>query len=335
MSRLRRAFGGSLLAGLLMTAAAAWTRVPAQGQNAAPQDEEANPATAAELTWPRIIQEGDTTFTIYQPQIDKFDDGVLEARAAVQVETHAGDKTQTTYGVIWIQANTAIDKDNRLVQLDDIQIVKANFPTAGDKVNDYLEVFRNHTEGTRTVSLDRIEANLAITHADQKGNAVPIKNDPPKIFYRSAPAVLVLLDGDPALRPVEGSAGVERVINTRTLILKAGGRFYMPIADQWETSSSATGPWQLASAAPAPVQAIRDAIAKDEKQTQVDLMEETSDDVKGVLAEGKSPEIIVSTVPAELVVTQGTPQMKPVEGTQLLYVTNTSGDILFDLKALV
>ena len=332
MSRTRRAFGGSLLAALLLTAAGAWTDAPAQ--DAPPPDETASPATAAQLAWPRVIQDKDTTFTVYQPQIDKFDDAVLEARAAVQVETKVGDKTRTTYGVVWIKANTAIDKENRLVQLDDIQIVKANFPTAGDKADDYLEVFRSHTEGTRTISLDRIEANLAITHAGEKGNAaVPIKNDPPKIFYRSTPAVLVLIDGEPALRPVEGSPGIERVINTRGLILKTGGSFFMPIADRWLTASSAGGPWQLAAGAPPPVQAIRDAIAKDEKQTQVDLMEETSDDVQGVLAEGKSPEIIVSTVPAELIVTQGTPQMKPVEGTQLLYVTNTSGDILFDLKA--
>jgi hypothetical protein len=38
------------------------------------------------------------------------------------------------------------------------------------------------------------------------------------------------------------------------------------------------------------------------------------------------------TVPAELIVTQGKAEMKPVTGTQLLYVSNTSGDILFDLK---
>ena len=183
---------------------------PARAQDDAPP---ADPETAAELHWPRIIEEGDTTFTVYQPQIDKFDDAVLEARAAVQVETKGNDgKTRTTYGVIWIRANTAIDKDARLVALDDIQVVKANFPTAGEKADEYLDVFRRHTEGTRTISLDRIEANLAVTQADQKGNAaVPIKNDPPKIYYRTNPAVLVLIDGEPVVRPVEGSPGIDRV----------------------------------------------------------------------------------------------------------------------------
>lgn len=324
---LHRALLAILAASWLSAAGVAFAQDPAP----APANDAQDPASRGELQWPRIIEDGDTTFTIYQPQIDTFDAAILEARAAVQVETRVGDKKQTTYGVIWIKANTSIDKEARLVQLDDIQIVKANFPTAGDKADQYLEVFRRNVEQGRVVSLDRIEANLAVTQADKKGNAVPLKNDPPKIYYRTSPAFLVIIDGDPALRPVEGAEGVERVVNTRSLVLKSGGGFYMPIADKWLTARAATGPWQMAAGAPAPVQAIRDTIAKDTKQSEVDLMEDTSDDVKGVLSEGAAPDIIASTVPAELIVTQGTPQMKPVTGTQLLYVSNTSGDILFDL----
>ena len=325
MQHLARRLVPALLIVLAFLAVAAL-----RSQDAPPADS-GDEESQGDPQWPRVVSNDDTTFTIYQPQIDKFDAAVLEARAAVQVETKVGDKTQTTYGVIWIKANVSIDKESRLVRLDDIQVVRANFPTAGDKADQYLEVLRANTEPGRTVSLERIEANLAVTQADKKGDAVPLKNDPPRIYYRTTPAVLVLIDGDPALRPVEGAEGVQRVINTRGLILKAGGVFYMPIADRWLTAAAATGPWRMASAAPPPVQAIRDAIAKDENQSQVDLMEETSDDVKGVLAEGRAPEIIVSTTPAELVVTQGEPQMKPVTGTQLLYVTNTTGDLLFNL----
>ncbi len=194
------------------------------------------------MRWPRVIEEGDTTFSIYQPQVDVFDDARLEARAAVEVETTVDDKTQKTYGVIWITADTFIDKENRLVELSNIQIARANFPTAGERTEQYLEVFRENTEPTRTISLDRVEANLAVTQAGKKGSAVPLKNDPPTIYYRSSPAILVLIDGDPVMRPVEGVQGVERVINTKTLILQMGGTFSMPIADRWLTGRSATGP---------------------------------------------------------------------------------------------
>jgi hypothetical protein len=292
---------------------------------AADTDAQGNPI------WPRVIEDNGRSFTIYQPQIDRFDDTVLEARAAVQVETPVGDKTKTTYGVIWITAHTFIDKENELVELDDIQITKANFPTAGDEVNDYLDVFRRHVERTRTVSLERIEANLAVTQAEAKGNAVPLKNDPPRIYYRTSPAVLVLIDGDPVLRPVEGGSSLRRVINTKSLIVQSGSSFYMPIGQTWLGAPAATGPWSLAASAPQDVQALRDSLAKNES-SPVDLLEEPGDDVTALLDAGKAPEVIVSTAPAELVVTEGKPQMKPIAGTQLLYVDNTPGDIFLDLN---
>ena len=64
-------------------------------------------ASGGDPEWPRVIEEGGTIFTVYQPQIDKFEDAVLEARAAVKVDTKVGDKTQTSYGVVWITARAA------------------------------------------------------------------------------------------------------------------------------------------------------------------------------------------------------------------------------------
>ncbi len=284
-----------------------------------------------DLEWPRVIRDGGVTFTVYTPQIDRFDGTVLEARAAVQVETPVGEKTQTAYGVIWITANAFIDKETQLVQLDDIQVTKANFPTAGDKTPQYLDVFRRNVEAGRTISLARIEANLAVAQADKKGNAVPLKNDPPRIYYRTSPAILVMIDGDPVLRPVEGS-GLQRILNTRSLILLDGESSFMPLADRWLTAPTATGPWRLATSVPSSARATRDAIAKDENQSQTELLEEPGDEVLRLLAAGKIPDVIVSTVPAELIVTEGAPDMKPIAGTQLLYVTNTTGDILLDLN---
>ena len=277
------------------------------------------------LVWPRVIEDAGRTFTIYQPQIDRFDDAVLEARAAVQVETPVGDKTQTTYGVIWITAHTFIDKENELVQLDDIELPKANFPTAGDKADEYLEVLRRNAEAGRTIPLEVIEANLAVTQAEAKGNAVPLKNDPPRIYYRTSPALLVLIDGEPVLRPVEGSS-LRRVINTKSLIVEDSGSFFMPLGGRWLGAPAATGPWSLASSVPPAAQALRDSLAKDEN-SPVDLLEEPGEEVAALLEQGRAPEMIVTTTPAELILTNGKPEMKPIAGTQLLYVSNTSGDI--------
>jgi len=294
-------------------------------------DQEPEPSRD-QLQWPRVIEDDGITLSVYQPQVDRFDAESFEARAAIQVETPAGDKTQTSYGVIWIQAHPSIDKEAGLVQLDDIQITKANFPTAGAAAADqYLEILRRNSEPSRTVSLERIEANLAVTQADKKGNAVPLKNDPPKIYYRTSPAILLLIDGDPVLRPVQGS-NLQRVINTRSLILQDGNSYLLPMGGRWMTARTATGPWTLSAGVSPAVQSAKDSIAKDENQTQVDLLEDPGEDIEALLERGKAPEIIVSTVPAELLLTQGKPEMKPIAGTQLLYVSNTTGDILLDLK---
>ncbi len=304
-----------------------------RAQETSEPDTQAPEARPDNLEWPRVVEDDGVTLSVYQPQVDRFDADLFEARAAVQVETPAGDKMQTSYGVIWVQAHPFIDKEAELVQLDDIQITNANFPTAGAAAADqYLDILRRHAESSRTVSLARVEANLAITQADKRGNAVPLKNDPPKIYYRTSPAILLLIDGDPVLRPVQGSS-LQRVVNTRSLILQEGGSYFLPIGGHWMQARSATGPWRLSTGVSPAVQSVRDSIANDENQTQVDLLEDPGEDVEALLEKGRAPEIIVSTVPAELLLTRGKPEMKPITGTQLLYVSNTTGDILLDMKS--
>jgi hypothetical protein len=300
--------------------------LPSAARQASPEEDL---AAAMGPVWPRVIEDGGMTFTVYQPQIDRFDETVLDARAAVQVETPLDGKTQTTYGVIWITARTFIDKESGLVQLDDIQVSRANFPTAVEKTAEWLEIFRRNVEPVRNVSLARIEANLAATQLEQKGTAVPLKNNPPRIYYRTSPAVLILIDGDPVLRPVEGS-GLQRILNTRVLILQDGDSYYLAMGERWMQAGAPTGPWRLAGSVPSSARALKDSIAKDE-QSPIDLLTEPGDDVLELLAAGKTPDVIISTVPAELIVTQGKPQMTPITGTQLLYVSNTSSDILLDL----
>ena len=45
------------------------------------------------------------------------------------------------------------------------------------------------------------------------------------------------------------------------------------------------------------------------------------------LAKGPVPAIVVATEPTELIVTQGEPNYVPIDGTQLLYASNTTGHV--------
>lgn len=176
--------------------------------------------------WPRQLQRDGTIITIYQPQVEHWDGNRLQSRAAVAVETPAA--AQPTYGVIWLSARTEVDKERRLVTLEDCTISTGTFPAA---TQDSLSLLRQALpSGPHTIALDRLQADLAVTQAEQKVQTQPLRNDPPRLFFSTTPAILVLIDGPPALRQVAGT-DLLRVLNTRALLLfdQTTGQYYLAI----------------------------------------------------------------------------------------------------------
>ncbi|MGO8731610.1 MAG: hypothetical protein ACLQVM_02325 [Terriglobia bacterium] len=80
----------------------------------------------------------------------------------------------------------------------------------------------------RTISLDRLLADLAITQEETKAETIRLKNDAPRIIFSKVPAVLILIDGDPVYQALEGMP-YTRVVNTPALLLfdSAAGTFYL------------------------------------------------------------------------------------------------------------
>ena len=182
-----------------------------------------------ELSWPRQFQDNGVQVSIFQPQIEKWEGTDFETRAAVAV-TPAGSNAPI-YGVIWMKARADVDKAARLVTLNDIVVTRANFPSAPNLQSNYLALIRKHAPlASKMIALDHLEADYAISEAVKKSRAVPVKNDPPRMIYSATPALLVLVDGPPVLRPIPG-LNVQRVINTRALIMSLGGRFYLYASD--------------------------------------------------------------------------------------------------------
>jgi len=201
-----------------------------------------------ELTWPREFADNGTNVDIYQPQIEKWEGPDFETRSAVAI-TVAGSNAPV-YGVFWMTARADVDKAARIVTLNDIQVTKVRFPSAPESQGEYLALIREHVPTvTKTVALDHLEACYAVSEAVRNARQYPVKNDPPRIISSTRPALLVLVDGPPALRPVPGSE-VERVINSRALILKADGVFYLSASAHWYQAMDINGPWTLADYPP-------------------------------------------------------------------------------------
>jgi len=304
-----------------------------QAASVAQNDEDAQDADAqndddhsSSSPWPLELKEDGRTFLIYQPQVDKWENNRLEGRSAVSVRSDTS--AQPNFGVIYFSARTETDANDRTVVVRDAQVSKADFPAvAGD---DYLELLRSRF-GTHSwrIAQERLQSDMDIDRVAQQSAQQPVRNDPPRILYSERPAVLVPIDGKPVLRPVENT-GLLRVTNTRALILqdKALSRYFLYLSDRWMEANSLEGPWSPTTNSPPQLEQAKQIATQ---QGQVDLLQNAADKDDGAPIP-TSLAVFVTTVPAELLQTDGSPQYAPIERTQLLYVTNSPNKLFLDLR---
>lgn len=281
---------------------------------------DAAPPAVTELKWPRDFALGEQHVQIFQPQIEGWDGTRMSGRAAIAVGAANG---APTYGVALFSAAADIDKSSGLVQLTDIRIDKVEVPTApdsADKVRDAL-VARLPKNGM-TVSLDELQASYAVNQQLDKLRHVEVKNDAPQILFASTPTVLVMIDGQPSWQALAGS-DFERVINARALILRdAQGNQYLHAAGNWYTSQTLDGNWLVLSQPP---KALLNAEQVAAKAGPVDALLP-----KDGKKPAKAPAILIASQPTELIVSDGTAQMAPVDGVSLLSMNNADHAVFVD-----
>jgi hypothetical protein len=273
--------------------------------------------------WPRKTTFQGAKISIYQPQLQSWTGNVLDAYAAVTIKTPGSNATN--YGVIWFAARTEIDKVNRVVTLANFSLTKQNFPTLAANGAAYSGAFRGGTAWSQMMPLDELETSLTTTSIADEQQKVAVINDPPRIIFSTAPAILVLIDGQPKLGPSLG--GLQKVINTRALVVfdPSTSLYYLALMDGWAQSSSLVeGQWSEAKAKAVPLDQIKRASLQN-KQNQV--LGNPDQSLKEAYADGESPAVYISTTPAELLLSHGEPALQPIPPTDLQYVSNTGDDI--------
>lgn len=170
-----------------------------------------------DIGWPREIDAPEGTIVIYQPQVESFEGDKLQARAAVSV-TPTGSMGPV-FGAAWVTARVLTDRDARTVSVLDVKVLRAKFPNAtAEQENRFAEIVEEAVPNwDLTISLDRLLTSLQ-TLEKERAAAESMKNAPPEILHVTYPAVLVTVDGEPQLRPVEGSK-LMRVVNTPFLVV--------------------------------------------------------------------------------------------------------------------
>ena len=297
------------------------------------QKAKAKSVSTSDNGWPRTATSGADTFTVYQPQVDKWSGNRVDLYSAVEVKAGTGKQTASNYGVIWFHARTEVDKVNRQVTLDQVQLDRVKFPVAPDKDAELASLLEKKLPGaTKAISLDRLEAALEATGDAIHG--VEVKNDPPKIVISTKPSLLVLIDGLPQLTGIAGTK-LQRVINTRAVLLFENDKktYYLRVSDWWLQAKELEGPWSYAKKLPDDMKKAEEYIVT---QTQDQTLESgQSSQQPSLKQQGKKAQIPVVYVefgPAELIETKGDPQYLPIPGTGLEYVTNTNGNV-FRLSA--
>jgi len=259
---------------------------------------------------------------IYQPQPEKLDGNLLKGRAAVAVELKGS--TEPVFGAVWFKARLDTDRTERTATITDMSVTRVRFPTEDKNKSPKLVALleKEIPKWQIPISMDRLLASLEL--AEVRSEATErISTDPPKILFVTEPAVLITIDGEPQLKEEEGSQ-LKRVVNTPFTILFVPSEktYYLYAdADTWYAAKDIQGDWSVAEKVPSEVSS---RAPKDDPDS-----EEQEDDTG---EPGPPPKVIVSTEPAELISSNGKPEMTPISGTDLLYVSNTDSDVVFNIK---
>jgi hypothetical protein len=138
----------------------------------------------------------------------------------------------------------------------------------------------------------------------------------PHIIFSESPAVLVPIDGAPVYRNVPGTE-LQQVVNTKALLLRdEAGVHYLRIFGRWMEAYTLRGPWSVSGVGPDDAAAILAGAGNSSRDLYPRAMEADA-----------TPTVYVSPAPADLIVTNGTPQLARVAGTPLLYVRNTTDHV--------
>jgi hypothetical protein len=225
---------------------------------------------AEDFGWPREIPTSRGKLLLYQPQIDRFKGNILEGRAAISFT--AKGTTEPIFGAFWFKALLETDFDTRTAHLLSIQVPRVKVAGASEEKQKEIGAFLEQEipKLEIPISIDRLAAAMEETAAESRG-AGDFKNNSPKIVISYESAVLLLYDGQPILRDIEGQKGVyQRAVNTPlpvVLDVKAK-KFYLCGGEVWYVATDALGPWAVTKDVPGPLLAMKKQADEQQQKQQ-------------------------------------------------------------------
>jgi hypothetical protein len=268
--------------------------------------------------WPRdYATASGGTVRVFQPQIASWD-GQRRMVAYAAVSYNAKGAAKPALGTVTLEADTSVALDERLVSFNKVSLTETRFSSLpNDQIREVTAtITQGVPQGALTIALDRVLARLDKSLIIPK-NVVGVKADPPVIFFSTSPAILVNIDGDPIWSPIKEN-DLRFAVNTNWDLFQnePTKMFYLRYNQSWLSGADVKGPWKPEAKLPAGLTKLP--------------ADDNWKDVKAALP-GHTlttvPKVLVSTTPAELILLRGAPNYLLVNGTGLLWVSNTDSDV--------
>jgi hypothetical protein len=276
-------------------------------------------AGAQDAGWPKTLSNASGKLVCYQPQVDDWKNyQTLDLRLAFAL-TPTGGKQQV--GVITGQMQTSVNFDTHTVFLSNPQITSVTFPSLPPDKSQQLQAqvraFLNPA-ATMTISLDRLVASVKKTQTPPPQTA-ELNNAPPTIFVSIKPAILLMVNGTPAMGNIANS-NLQFVVNANWPLfqVQGAGPYYLFNGKGWMTTTSLDGTFTATSQLPPGMSAVP-------ANSNFASLKQFIPPPPGSGA--TSPMVYYSTTPAEIIVFGGLPQWTAIPGTQLSYASNTGSPV--------
>ncbi|MBF4515549.1 hypothetical protein IRZ71_04310 [Flavobacterium sp. ANB] len=280
----------------------------------------ADSTATTDIGWPREVNNNGSKLIYYQPQVDQWRDfKQLTADIAFSLTPKDGKEV---LGVASLQVETLVDKDSHNVFFKNVEVTDIRFPALDEKQTPQMEkLFKElMPKSGNPIALDRVMAGLSRSHTPAKG--VAVKNDPPTIFYSASPSILLIVQGEPVLAPIEKTS-LSYVVNTNWDLFfdKPSKKYYLLAENVWLTATDLNGKWTKTQNLPKEMNNLPSG--------------QNFDDVKKMVpaqAINVDLQVFFSNKPAELISVNGAPKFLKIPGTELMYIDNTDNDVFADEK---
>jgi hypothetical protein len=279
---------------------------------------------------------------VYPARAESFNGHRLQWRSDISVQRGDGrgegpnDGEGPFFGVCWITATVETDKNKRTVVIDSLKVTRLDLPAGSRlKKKTIRAVLETHLKALAgTLSLDAILASLDRAQ-EEKELSSTLGHQVPKLIFRDQQTILVLIDGAPRLQKNK-EWGLDVVVNSPfTIVRFDDGKFYLYGGKHWYVAAAADGPYVYTDdRVRHKLKKMGREVEKTAREAEVTARASSQNANFGDedAAAGEAPvfAIAVSTSPAVLIQTVGSPILTPIGGTSLQYVANTDNNIFLD-----